>query len=145
MLMRPPDYGDSQMAQYSELRGKAGKNPGYVRNKLAETGGTPEQINSLLNLADMSSFEDPDFASIAVETARKLITRLEPAERRASLFARLLHTSRRCDGEVDPELLKQGFLLVAELREKEKDPGTKTGRNPATDRKEHKHSPNIRL
>ena len=41
--------------------------------------------------------------------------------------------------------LKQGFLLVAELREKEKDPGTKTGRNPATDRKEHKHSPNIRL
>lgn len=130
-MMYGPGYNDPQMALYSEMRAKMGKNPGLVRSKLADMGGTPEQINSLLNLADTSSFEDPDLASIAVETARKLITRLEPAERRASLFARLLHTSRRCDGEVDPELLKQGFLLVAELREKEKDPGTKTGRSPA--------------
>ena len=67
---------------------------------------------------------------MALEQARKLIARVEPVTARMQVFAQLLRTSRRCDGEVDPELYKEGFALVAEIRDEESGQGKQNGRVP---------------
>ncbi|NWG12897.1 MAG: hypothetical protein HXY20_05100 [Acidobacteria bacterium] len=112
-------YGDQSL--YLELRGKAARDPVSVRERLSQLSPSPEKIQNVLNLAWVSAVEDPDLSSIALETAGRLIARIEPISGRAPMFAQMVRTSRRCDGEVDPEILKQGFLLVADIREEEED------------------------
>ncbi len=125
-----PEAGYGDRSLYAELRGKAAKDPVLVRERLAGLSPSPEQIQDLLNLASISALEDPDMSAIALETARKLVARIEPISARVPMFAQMLRISRRCDGEVDPEILKQGFLLVADLREEEKDQVKAVGRVP---------------
>ncbi len=118
-------YGDQSL--YAGLRGK---DPGFVRDRLAELDPSPQQIQNLFSVATMSALEHPELSSVALDTARKLIARLEPASSRAQMFAQMLRISRRCDGEVDPEIFKQGFLLVAEIRDEEKDQAKNVARPP---------------
>ncbi len=120
------DASNGDQSLYAELRGR---DPGVVRDRLGGLDPSPQQIQNLFNLASASALEHPDLASMALDTARKLIARLEPASGRAQMFAQMLRLSRRCDGEVDPEILKQGFVLVAEIRDDEKDQ-TKDIRRP---------------
>jgi hypothetical protein len=43
------------------------------------------------------------------------------------MFIQMLRASRRCDGEVDPDLIKEGFALVAQIRDEEADQEKQAG------------------
>jgi hypothetical protein len=100
-----------------ELRGKATRNPGLVRQKLSEAAGKPEQINTLVIIAQMSGYEDPDLASIALDLARPLVRQVEPLSQRGGVLQNLVRAYRQVEGEVDVDLLKEGFFLADEIRE----------------------------
>jgi len=116
-------YGDQQL--YAQLHGADSET---VREKLSAITASPAQIHELFNLAYSAAVEDPDLSSKALEQARKLLERIEPLTDRAPLFAQMFRVSRRCDGEVDPELYKQGIALVAEIRDEEADQVKQGGR-----------------
>jgi hypothetical protein len=112
---------------YAQLRGKDGN---VVREKLSGMSPSREQISDLLNLASSAAIENPDLSSMALEQARKLVARIEPVSARGPLFAQMLRISKRCDGEVDPELFKQGFALIAQIRDEEGSQVKQVGRTP---------------
>jgi hypothetical protein len=110
------------------LRGKAALNPEMVRRKLAEIFQKKEQFSLLMNLAQSASYPDPDLASIALEVARGLLPLFDSLQQRSSSIRSLIMIARQIDGEVDPTLLREGFNLVTEMRDEEKQ------RAPAADR-----------
>jgi hypothetical protein len=117
-------YGDQLL--YAQLHGADSET---VREKLSGLAASPSQIYDLFNLAVSVAVEDPDLSSGALEQARKLIARIEPLSARVPLFAQLLRVSRRCDGEVDPELYKQGIALVTDIRDEEANQVKQGGRS----------------
>ncbi|PYV17022.1 MAG: hypothetical protein DMG07_06765 [Acidobacteria bacterium] len=68
----------------------------------------------------MSAYEDPDLGSIALDLARPLVQQVEPLLRRAGALQNLVRAYRQLDGEVDADLLKDGFLLADEIREQDR-------------------------
>jgi hypothetical protein len=108
-------------AIYAKVRGKIARNPDFVRRTLADAFTGPEEADKMLQLAMISSSEDPDLSSLAIEMARPLIRRVEPPQRRMHLYQQLVTATRECEGEVDAELIKEGFIVADELREAEKE------------------------
>ncbi len=115
---------------FSELRGKSAKNPQLVRNRLASVAN-PEAVGQLLQIAMMSVGQDPDLTCLAVEMARPIVLRIDPPARRLSYFQQLVMTTRQCEGEVDSSLIKEGFILADELRERDGFPPAKPGYSAA--------------
>lgn len=108
------------IALQKDLMGKAFKNPSYVRQRLSHLADEPGKLDLLLNLAEASLYTDDDLAAIAVDCAHPLLLTAEPLTRRLEAFRRFMVVSRRCDGDVDPDLLRQGFILADEIREVER-------------------------
>jgi len=107
------------IALQKDLMGKAYKNPSYVRQRLSQLKDEPKKLDLLMNLAKASLYTDPDLAAITVDYSRPLLFRVEPLARRLEAFRRYVTLSQRCDGEVDPDLLREGFILADEIREAE--------------------------
>jgi tetratricopeptide (TPR) repeat protein len=116
---RASQVQDTPMQLMSELRGKTLKNRALVRKRLSEAAGTPEQLQVLLSLAQMANHEDPDLSSLALEIASGLVARVEPLQQRAMMFQNLVQTYRQVEAEVDPSLIKEGFVLADQIREQE--------------------------
>jgi hypothetical protein len=106
-------------AIHARIRGKMDTEPQFVRRTLADAFRGPEDAGRLLELAMAASGEDPDLSSLAIQMALPLVRRVDSPEQRMHLFQQLVSITRQCDGEVDPELIKEGFVLVDELREQE--------------------------
>jgi hypothetical protein len=101
-----------------ELKGKAESNPELVKGRLKEAAKGPSGITMLISLAMMSNYDDPDLGSLALEVAKSLINQVEPIEKRASILQNFIQVSRQVEGEVDPEILRNGFVLADQIREK---------------------------
>ena len=115
----PP--ADKVSALFKELKGKAGKSPERVRQKLSESIASPEEIELLINLAQRASHEDPDFSPLALEVAKPLVLRIELLEKRSYALQNLVRVYRACEGEADLSLLREGFILADQLRQAEKE------------------------
>jgi hypothetical protein len=115
---------------YRTLRGKADFNPDMVRHKLEDTFRKKENFQSLIQLAQMANYSDPELSSIAVEVAHGLLPLIDSLQERASSLRTLVTILRQCDGEVDPTLLKEGFILASQLREEEKQREQGSALNP---------------
>jgi hypothetical protein len=100
-----------------ELKGKAESNPSYVRGKLKDFAKGPQGIDMLINLISSSSYEDPELGSLALEVAKSLVSQVEPLQKRSSTLQNLIRASRQVDGEVDSEIIRDGFILADRLRE----------------------------
>ncbi len=109
----------SALDLYESVRGKLSQDPAFVRRKLEEVSKNPDQIDALIQLANRSNYQEPDLASMALEAAARLLTLVEPLQKRASVFQNLMRASQNCDGEVDAGLLQQGLVLVQQLRNEE--------------------------
>lgn len=120
---------DSLATLYEDLRGKAEKNPATVRSRLNEVAGKPEQLHTILNVAQRASWEDPDLSRIALEVLSAHLDDVEPLQNRASLLQNLLGAYRQTDGEVDSELYRNGFILADKLRQKEEQDNPDSSRN----------------
>jgi hypothetical protein len=101
----------------TELRGKAEKDPGLVRSRLAEVARDSQQVPDLIELADMARSNDLELASMALDVAKPLLSRVESLQDRASLYEQMAEAYRNCDGEADAGLLRDGFALVARMRD----------------------------
>jgi hypothetical protein len=108
--------GDNADSLFEELRGKAEKNAGYVRARLSNVAQDPQHIDMLLTLAGMATYEDPELGSMALDAATSLLAKIEPLEKRADLMESIARLYRDCDGEANQDLLREGFLLVDQLR-----------------------------
>jgi len=115
---------------YRTLRGKADFNPDMVRRKLEDTFRKKENFQSLIQLAQMASYSDPELSSIAVEVAHGLLPLIDSLQQRASSLRTLVTILRQCDGEVDPSLLREGFILASQMREEEKQKEQASAVNP---------------
>ncbi len=122
-LVRPaPPTGadrDPVGSLFEELRGKADKNPGSVRSKLEDVASNPNQVDTLVNLAQRANYEDPELSPIALEVAVAHLSQVEPLQRRAGTLQNLVNAYRSCEGEVDQALLRNGFIIADELRQDE--------------------------
>jgi hypothetical protein len=113
-----------------ELKDKAESNPEFVKGKLKEAAKGPNAIDSLIGLAMMANEEDPDLSSLALEIAKPLLSQIEPIESRAMTLQSLMSAYREVEGEVDSDLMREGFALVDQLREKTEKAGEpQTGSN----------------
>lgn len=118
----------------AELRGKAEKNPGLVRERLADVARDPRQIPDLIDLAEMARSVDLELASMVLDAAKPPLSRVEPLQERAAFFGDLAQAYRNCDGEADAGLLRDGFVLVARMRDDSDGAGLgKTGINSMAD------------
>lgn len=115
----PPERPANPSDLFRTLRGKADSNPESVRRKLLDTYQKKEGFQTLINLAQMASYSDPELSDIALEVAHGLLPLFDSLNQRATSLRSLITVLRECDGEVDPTLLKEGFILVGELREEE--------------------------
>jgi hypothetical protein len=115
---------------YRTLRGKADSNPDMVRRKLEDTFRKKENFQSLIQLAQMASYSDPELSSIAVEVAHGLLPLFDSLQQRAASLRSLVMILRQCDGEVDPALLKEGLILASQMREEEKQKEQASAVNP---------------
>jgi hypothetical protein len=79
-----------------------------------------------MSLAMMSSNDNSDLGSLVLEVAKPLVSQVEPLEKRATLLQRLISASRQNEGKVDSELVRNGFTLADQLREKSKNPSDST-------------------
>ena len=86
---------------FQTLRGKAELNPELVRRKLSDTCLMKEHFSSLVQLAQIASYQDPELSSIAIEVARSLLPLFDSLQQRAGSFRTLIMTARQIDGEVD--------------------------------------------
>ena len=77
----------------------------------------PKQVPDLIELARMAQSADPELASMTLDAAKPLLSRVEPLQDRAQLFGEMARAYRECDGEADAGLLRDGFHLVARMRE----------------------------
>jgi alkanesulfonate monooxygenase SsuD/methylene tetrahydromethanopterin reductase-like flavin-dependent oxidoreductase (luciferase family) len=100
-----------------ELKGKSETNPAWVKQKLREAAKGPEDINVLTNLAMSAAYNDPELADLALEIAQSLLSLVEPLQKRASSLQNMVQAYRQADGEVDQELLKEGFIIADQLRQ----------------------------
>jgi hypothetical protein len=103
------------------LRGKADANPEVVRRKLLDTCLKKEHFPVLMSLAQSASYQDPELSVIALEVAHSLLPSFENLQQRAASLRSLLSTTRRLEGEVDPTLLSEGYIMVLKMREDEKE------------------------
>jgi tetratricopeptide (TPR) repeat protein len=115
-----PDKSVNAAEFLRTLRGKATSNPEAVRRRLMDTCQKKEHFSALMMLAQSASYQDPDLSSIALEVARTLLPLFDNLQQRASSLRNLVTTQRQIDGEVDPTLLREGFILATEMREEEK-------------------------
>ncbi len=104
---------------FQTLRGKLAKDPALVQQKLGELARNPDQIDSLINLANYASSIDPDLASLALDYASRLIMQVEPLTKRATTMQSLIQGYQRCNGEADGNLLQQAMVVVQQLRDEE--------------------------
>jgi hypothetical protein len=104
-----------------ELRGKAETTPSLVKQKLRSTIKGPEDIDMLINLAGSASSQEPELGSLALDFAQELLPLVEPLQKRVSTLQNMVRVYRQVDGEVDPELLKTGFILADQLRQEQAD------------------------
>jgi hypothetical protein len=105
---------------FRSLRNKAEANPEAVRRKLMDAYSKKEYFATLTSLAQTASFVDPDLSVIALEVAHGLIPAFENLQQRASSLRSLITSARRIEGEIEPTLLSEGYILVMEMREEEK-------------------------
>jgi hypothetical protein len=115
-----PDRSVNSAELLRTLRSKAGSNPGAVRRKLLDTCQKKEHFSVLMMLAQSASYQDPELSSIALEVAHTLLPLFDNLQQRASSLRNLVTTQRQIDGEVDPTLLREGYILAAEMQEEEK-------------------------
>jgi hypothetical protein len=104
---------------YSEVREAGRRNPSAGRQKIAEIAQDPASADALIQFAQRVNWEDPDLAVMALDAARALLPKIEPKTRRATNLQMLVRAYRMVDGEVDPGLLKEGFILASDLREEQ--------------------------
>jgi hypothetical protein len=102
---------------FRELKGKAETNPSSVKSKLESAAKGPESINLLISLAGMASYQDPELGGLALEIAQRLLQQVEPLEKRSAMLQSLVRAYRQIEGEADPNLLKDGFIIADQLRE----------------------------
>ncbi len=105
-----------------QLKGKAAKDPGTVRRRLAEVYDNPEKVQELISLAMIAAYQDPDLSQIALEIAEPMVSGIELLQKRCAAFENLVRAYSNLDGEVSPNLLREGFVLADRLREQEKTP-----------------------
>lgn len=123
-----PERPISAADLYQTLRGKAEANPEAVQRKLRDTCLKKEHFSALITLAQMAATQDPDLSSIALDVAHGLLPLFDSLPQRGSSLRTLLTTLRLIDGEVDPTLFKEGYILVTEMREDERN---RQGQAPA--------------
>jgi hypothetical protein len=111
---------ESSNQLYSEVREAGRRNPAAVRQKIAEAAQDPASVDALIQIAQRMNWEDPDLASMALDAARPLLGKIEPKTRRSATLQMLVRAYRVVEGEVDPGLLKEGFILASDLREEQK-------------------------
>jgi hypothetical protein len=111
---------ESGILLYKSLHGKLAKDPALVKQKLDDAAKTPEQINALINLANYATNGDADLASLALDSASRMIMQVEPLSERASVMQNLIWAYRQCDDEVDAALLQEGLVIVRQLRDEQK-------------------------
>ncbi len=124
---------DKTSAFLREVKSKSVKTPAEMRQKIEDSFNHPEDIDQLINLASRASNEEPDAVVPALEAAKSLVQRIQPLERRSQALQNLARAYRECEGEVDTDLLQDGFVLVDQLRQEETE-GTYTyaaGNSPA--------------
>ena len=125
---------------YADLRGKMRKNPWYVQARLSEMAQDSDAIAKLLSIAQRAAWDEPELSDLALETARPLVSKVQPLQKRAESFMSLLSAYALCGGQADEGLLREGFLLADQLREEEKhkaSSGTVSGgRSSSADRLE---------
>ena len=114
-LELPPN--PSQVLQ--SLRGKADLNPDLVRRKLLDTFRQKEHFSYLISLAQMSSYQDPDLSTIALDVAYGMLPLFENLQERAGTLRTLVSSYRQLEGEVPASLLKAGLALAGEMRDEE--------------------------
>jgi hypothetical protein len=117
---------------YTKVRGKLDKEPQFVRRTLADAVTAPDDVQLLLRIAMMSSGEDPDLSCLCVELARPFVLRVESPQRRMGLFQQLVGATRQCEGEVDADLIKEGFILADDVREAQKEKPANFSAKPGT-------------
>ena len=101
------------------MRTAARRDPAAGRQKIAEIAQDPASADALIQFAQRVNWEDPDLAVMALDAARALLPKIEPKTRRATNLQMLVRAYRMVDGEVDPGLLKEGFILASDLREEQ--------------------------
>ncbi|PYU86295.1 MAG: hypothetical protein DMG08_30025, partial [Acidobacteria bacterium] len=100
----------------AKIRNLVGADPASAVKKLTAEF-QPEHFQQLLRAAQQLSFQDPDLASTVLESARGLLGRVEPLEKRAQLMTTLIRIWSQVEGEVEPKLYREGFVLVDDLRQ----------------------------
>ena len=67
----------------------------------------------------MAAHQDPDLGALSLEIARQLLPQLEPLQKRAMTLQNIIRTYRRIEGETDIELLRNGYILADQMRQKQ--------------------------
>jgi alkanesulfonate monooxygenase SsuD/methylene tetrahydromethanopterin reductase-like flavin-dependent oxidoreductase (luciferase family) len=101
------------------LRYKLAKYPAFVKQMLADAAKSPDQIDTLTNVAGQAMSSDPDLASLALDFASKMIMQVEPLSKRATAMQSLIQGYQRCDGEVDAGLMQEAMVVVQQLRQEQ--------------------------
>jgi len=110
---------DTVDSLFAELRGKFRKTPGKVRARLSEIASDPTKVELLVGLGQRAISQDPDLSALALREAAAHLNGVDPIQRRVSVLENLLNSSRQCLGEVDPELIRSGFVIADKLRQEE--------------------------
>lgn len=119
---RPKQVNIGSLIQ--KLKGKAESDPSLVRGSLKDL-----EISQLINLASSAAYQDPDLSEIALKMAQKRLPEMESLPARASMLQSLVNAQRNVEGEVDPELLREGFAIADRMREESSPkPGGTAGR-----------------
>jgi hypothetical protein len=116
---QPARRKDTADSLYAELRGKLRKTPGKVRSRLSEVASDPARLELLIGLAQRAVLQDPDLSSLALKEASEHLQEVDPIQRRVPVLEMLVSTYRQCLGEVDPELIRSGFVVSDKLRQAE--------------------------
>ena len=117
----PNTYSSSHPSNqlYNEVRAAARRDPAAGRQKIVEIAQDSASAEALIQFAQRVNWEDPDLAVVALDAARALLPKIEPKSRRSANLQMLVRAYRMVDGEVDPGLLKEGFILASDLREEQ--------------------------
>lgn len=129
---QPARRKDTADSLYTELRGRLRKNPGKVRTRLSEVASDPTRLELLIGLAQRAVTQDPDLSSLALKEAAAHLQKVEPVQRRVSVLEMLVSAYRQCLGEVDPELIRSGFVVSDKLRQEEVQESSGAGTTGAT-------------
>jgi hypothetical protein len=105
----------------NRLKGKAETNRGYVRAEITKAIKGQDPITFLVAFASRASNDDSELASVALELAQQQLNQIEPLQKRMSAMQNLINAYRQVEGEVDPEILRNGFVLADQLREEQEE------------------------